>query len=247
MKMSDNLHINEDVNKVNRFDLIDNDDGDENMAELNTHRTRNRNSAAVSRCSRLTAVCLGLLCVLLLTAIMVIWIWFTADTLQLQTRIISITNESDQLQASYNTLISERDQLLTERAQLLNKHDTWRQFGSSIYYISTGRKSWSESRQDCRERGADLVIINSRGEQEFISQTYIPVWIGLTDVERERTWKWVDGSALTSGFWVTGEPDSQVLDEDCVITGNPGLDHVSTWKDYPCNLNFFWICEKILK
>ena len=40
---------------------------------------------ATSRCYRLTAVCLGLLCVLLLTAITVLWIKFTVERDQLQT------------------------------------------------------------------------------------------------------------------------------------------------------------------
>ncbi len=34
-----------------------------------------------------------------------------------------------------------------------------------LFYISSERKSWSWSRRYCQQRGADLVIINSRKEQ----------------------------------------------------------------------------------
>ncbi|KAL6455519.1 hypothetical protein MHYP_G00360590 [Metynnis hypsauchen] len=66
-----------------------------------------------------------------------------------------------------------------------------------MYYISTESKSWSESRQFYRERGADLAVINNREELEFIVKSMGKGWIGLTDTEG--TWRWVDGSALTTG------------------------------------------------
>ncbi|XP_076874411.1 C-type lectin domain family 4 member M-like isoform X2 [Brachyhypopomus gauderio] len=149
-----------------------------------------------------------------------------------------------------NKLDTHRTRKPPQKSSGKAEKQCWKQvFNSSMYFISTEKRNWSESRQDCREREADLVIINSREEQEFIRQILgsIYSWIGLTDVEREGTWKWVDGSALTTGYWDTLEPNSRAGDEDCVITGQPGLNPVFNWADYQCNVSFIWICEKPLK
>ncbi|MCI4395049.1 hypothetical protein PGIGA_G00175930 [Pangasianodon gigas] len=58
----------------------------------------NGGETAGGRCYRLTAVCVLLLCVFLLTVITVLWIKFN-----------TLSTENNQLQTSYNTLTIERD------------------------------------------------------------------------------------------------------------------------------------------
>uniref|UniRef100_A0A673MJC6 C-type lectin domain-containing protein n=1 Tax=Sinocyclocheilus rhinocerous TaxID=307959 RepID=A0A673MJC6_9TELE len=111
-------------------------------------------------------------------------------------------------------------------------------YQSSLYFISSETKSWTESRRYCTERGADLIIINNREEQDFVKNIsgVAKVWIGLTDIDVEGRWKWVDGSTLTSGFWEPGQPNTK--EEDCALTHSPG------WADFPCGYTYKWICEK---
>ncbi|XP_051572202.1 C-type lectin domain family 10 member A-like [Myxocyprinus asiaticus] len=79
----------------------------------------------------------------------------------------------------------------------------WIYYQFSLYYISSEEKSWSEGRRYCTERGADLLIINNKEEQMSVFVYKVSggnnVWIGLTDSDKEGTWKWVSGSTLTSG------------------------------------------------
>ncbi|XP_036840112.1 uncharacterized protein LOC110528604 isoform X2 [Oncorhynchus mykiss] len=122
----------------------------------------------------------------------------------------------------------------------------WKTSGFSCYYTSTVIKTWEESRKDCNERGAQLVIINSREEQTFINGLYGPgneTWIGLTNVDTEGTWKWVDGTPLTTAYWKTGKPSSSLgADQDCVAfihhSSDPG-----EWNDEECHKSNNWICE----
>ncbi|XP_053335467.1 C-type lectin domain family 17, member A-like [Clarias gariepinus] len=124
--------------------------------------------------------------------------------------------------------------------------ERWRFFSSSIYYVSSDKKNWNDTRKYCRERGADLVIINSAEEQAFISKYYgsDQAWIGLTDIVREGDFKWVDGSPLITAFWSNDEPNNAVVEEDCVITASRFAEHnILTWNDFPCDFSAVGICE----
>nr|XP_055059939.1 C-type lectin domain family 10 member A-like [Misgurnus anguillicaudatus] len=97
------------------------------------------------------------------------------EKLELETNNKLLTGEKEELQKNISSM---REEQLELDAQLKK----WNlQRGSSWYYISSEQKSWSDSRQFCRDRGSDLVIINTEEEQRFISSIIKErVWIGLS-------------------------------------------------------------------
>ncbi|XP_063355853.1 C-type mannose receptor 2-like [Pelmatolapia mariae] len=114
-------------------------------------------------------------------------------------------------------------------------------FNHSCYLISKSSASWDAARMDCRDRGADLVVINSPEEKNFLSTiTTEEVWIGLNDKEQEGSWKWVDGTPLTLMYWATDEPNNGG-EEDCVSLRS----EKNTWFDHRCSSSCHWICEKV--
>ncbi|KAM4603883.1 C-type lectin domain family 4 member M-like [Polymixia lowei] len=168
----------------------------------------------------------------------------TRERDQLQASYNNMTRERDQLQASYNNLTRERDQLRTEFNNI-DQHTLqgWVYFSHSLYFVSSDKKTWEDSRQDCLGRNADLVIINSRQEQEFTMRFGQRYWIGLTDRQTEGTWKWVDGTPMTTSYWGDGEPNSyEGINEDCGEVRFSTLE--KSWNDEPCEHLNVWICEK---
>ncbi|XP_030643607.1 CD209 antigen-like protein C [Chanos chanos] len=172
----------------------------------------------------------------------------TVERDHIKNRYDNLTAERDQLEAKYNNLTTERDQLKKEKDRVLHKLNNLnlKYFSSSQYFVSTERKSWSESRQDCIKRGADLVIINSEEEQQFLSSMKIRAWIGLTDADAEGTWKWVDNTPVISAYWMPGEPNDQ-NNEDCGEILLLQEDSLMNWNDLPCDQKQQYVCENVTK
>ncbi|KAA8590712.1 hypothetical protein FQN60_014646, partial [Etheostoma spectabile] len=116
----------------------------------------------------------------------------------------------------------------------------WEYFSGSFYHISSFEKTWQESRDDCLQKGADLVIINSKEEDNFMRTFEKRLWIGLTDSETEGTWKWVDGTPLNESYWASKEPNGGRT-ENCVELQNFVFEN--SWNDVNCSAPLYSICE----
>uniref|UniRef100_A0A668SIM2 C-type lectin domain-containing protein n=1 Tax=Oreochromis aureus TaxID=47969 RepID=A0A668SIM2_OREAU len=148
---------------------------------------------------------------------------------QLLTSYNNLTTEREQLLTSYKTLKTEKDQLLTNmtknRDNLQRKlQENWVAFSDSLYKVSSEQKSWEESRQDCLQKGADLMIIKSREEQVECTDTSLYVLY-----------------IYTYFYWNSGEPNGG-RKENCGQI--KAYDSQNSWNDETCSNQHFWICEK---
>ncbi|XP_071359688.1 CD209 antigen-like [Trachinotus anak] len=160
-----------------------------------------------------------------------------------EVRFKNVAEERDELERKLNTSVSQYNSLVEDRDKWKTKMTTpgWVYFSGKFYYVSSVMKTWQESRNDCLRKGADLIIINSREEQDFTRQFKKYLWIGLTDIETEGRWKWVDGTQLTKSFWDSREPNGKRL-ENCAQTKFPESEN--NWNDESCSNSHYWICEE---
>ncbi|KAL7841431.1 hypothetical protein SRHO_G00251220 [Serrasalmus rhombeus] len=176
-----------------------------------------------------TVVLLGLLCTILL--IVCIVLGSTRSSSQAGTCNLDLEKENTELKKNISIL-----EKATEKIQ----HQWW-YFASSIYFISLERKTWDESRHECNKKQGDLVVINSKEEQEFVKKLASSIgqntWLGLTDRHSEGSWKWVDEKLMTTGYWNVGQPNNDDGTEDCVSVFSGG------WHANPCHQQMHYICE----
>uniref|UniRef100_A0A8C2YJB6 CD209 antigen-like protein E n=1 Tax=Chinchilla lanigera TaxID=34839 RepID=A0A8C2YJB6_CHILA len=146
---------------------------------------------------------------------------------------------------------SQQKQVYQELAQMKDRMSNlcrpcswdWTFFQGKCYFFSKSQRNWHDSVTACKEAGAQLVIVESAEEQSFLQQTSKSkgvTWMGLSDLNKEGTWHWVDGSPLSSSlgnYWNTGEPNN-IGEEDCAEFKNDG------WNDGRCENSNFWICKK---
>lgn len=120
----------------------------------------------------------------------------------------------------------------------------WTFFHRRCYYFSKSQRNWKDSVAACQEVDAQLVTVESDEEQTFLDvflKNKDSAWMGLSDLKREGTWQWVDGSPLSDSFrkyWKKGEPNNQG-NEDCAELRDDG------WNDTKCDNKKFWICKKL--
>ena len=118
-------------------------------------------------------------------------------------------------------------------------------FDGHSYYLCPETVTWFEGRDRCLEWGMDLVILETAEENDWLT-THLGMpfgprwWFGLSDLEVEGDWRWVDGSPLEFSSWHNAEPNDYGGNEDC---GQLYLWDDNTWNDGQCEGSNGFICE----
>lgn len=180
---------------------------------------------------RLLILSFGLLCLLQATL-----------NVTLRLTLLKKRNLTDSCETMIKNMADENEKLKRTQNISVEYKQGWFYISNHSYYKSQTQESWQVSREDCLQKGADLMIINSREEQEFATN-FKPVWIGLTDNETEGIWKWVDGTPLNTSYWHTDEPNNAGGSENCGELGYFGK--LNSWNDKSCQYKNYWICEKV--
>ena len=131
--------------------------------------------------------------------------------------------------------------------------ENWVSYNDSCYQFNLGSSqqlSWSAAKNACSATGgsSSLVTIKSKEEQDFITKqvqafTKSEVWIGLSDIGSETTFKWDDGSSLTDtkfSMWANVKPTENKEDKDCVLMIGSRID--GAWSVQSCTLKRNFIC-----
>ncbi|KAM4539611.1 CD209 antigen-like protein A isoform 2-T2 [Odontesthes bonariensis] len=187
VKYSRRLHKDGRDEEQSEVEMLDDGEQHSDLGVQKSEKHNQKNLQAGKRCHfRVFQSSLGVLYLLILAGF-----------------ILRSTLKINRLQAELSVMRVNSSQLQDEVKTLKDKikgnwcPDGWTRFGLSCYFKFTEWKTWSDSRKLCQKRGADLVIINSKEEQEFVHKLNGngESWIGLQVSGGE--WKWVDGSPLT--------------------------------------------------
>uniref|UniRef100_A0A8B9EZ14 C-type lectin domain-containing protein n=1 Tax=Amazona collaria TaxID=241587 RepID=A0A8B9EZ14_9PSIT len=117
----------------------------------------------------------------------------------------------------------------------------WEKNGGKCYFFSQRQDeaNWNDSRKECTDMKADLVIIDNKDELNFLSKRSRNSYylLGLTYSHSERKWKWINNMELSSDMFCIG---GDFTDYFCAVIGHRKVETA------PCSgsLSTQNMCEK---
>ena len=103
--------------------------------------------------------------------------------------------------------------------------------------------TWSGASRVCASQKASLATIHSIDENEavfnfLVYSTRKSAWIGLHDMGIFAGQQWADDSPVNFVRWDSGQPDSNLGQQACVLMANNGF-----WRDNDCYALRPYICK----
>ena len=105
----------------------------------------------------------------------------------------------------------------------------------------------SQGQEECQQLGANLPVIKSATENQFLLsfvEDRGESWLGMEAVNGDNDFKWLDGTSVAETFsaWAHGEPNYPGR-ENCAymyVTGSKE----GEWNNNPCDRLYHIVCQK---
>ena len=216
---------------------------EESSKSLGTGRSQRQDTVSPPRCLiRAVVVLLVLLSVLLLARLCGLALKYKTDMKKtVIEKTASMDRDMEQLLQRLKNLTEQRDALLCQQGCPVG----WDSFGCKCYFPSLTWLPWNQSRGVCVSHGADLVVVDSEEEMDFISSYNSYFWLGATDEAGEGTWRWVDGTVLSldNPSWSRGGPQGGGA-KNCLKAAKILEQNLYKWASESCEEQNRVLCEK---
>ncbi|KAM9263902.1 killer cell lectin-like receptor subfamily B member 1B allele C [Morus bassanus] len=118
----------------------------------------------------------------------------------------------------------------------------WMLRGTKCYWVASGVNPWSESKQDCVNQNAELVMPGDQDELDFIKEMVQKprryFWIGLSVPSAGKGWTWLNGSCLDQSRFLLSSWNESRSRRSC------GVFKEGTISSESCSSGLQWICQK---
>ncbi|KAM6161448.1 C-type lectin domain family 12 member B [Erethizon dorsatum] len=164
-----------------------------------------------------------------------------------------IPKEMEILKSQVSNLLKRQEQMAIKLCKELIIHTsdhkcnpcpkTWQWYENSCYHFTINEdKTWSNSRNDCRDKNSTLVKIDHLEEKDFLKSQPLTTssyfWLGLSWHPSDRSWLWEDESIPSPSLFSSKELAQ--------INGSKGCAYFQRGNIYVsrCSAEISWICEK---
>ncbi len=129
-------------------------------------------------------------------------------------------------------------------------------FGGHRYKLVREECTWTDAKKKCEEMGGHLAYIESREEQQFVSdwmkayfeknKATLPdgptIWIGATEKGAEGKWQWLNGQPFGFTRWRGHHPHRVEANRNVLSLSMTGGEWINLWdRIHPGTL--FFLCE----
>ncbi|XP_049738439.1 NKG2-A/NKG2-B type II integral membrane protein-like isoform X1 [Elephas maximus indicus] len=109
--------------------------------------------------------------------------------------------------------------------------EDWLSYSNSCYYVSSDKKTWTESQMACASKKSNLTNIDNEEEMKFMD--LLPYsWVGLSRESSNYPWLWINGS-----------PSNQKIREIPNRTYNCAIVYSSSLQSASCGSAKTYICK----